>query len=977
VRIRAAQPLQSSVRFEAIETAAIWVDSVDVLVAPSSGSLLSLDPGAPGLESVRIDYTVSSTFTASPPYDEAQLLVRRNDGARTLLGTVPIPTPRSGTFLWSGELSTAGTRVTPGEYTVEVEVLQAGRSLGTSARHAVSAYRIQLALKPLCIDDATNATTGIFVPRTPPLPLPLDRLKFLTAPVTVEAKSIVGTATKVVLELDSGDPGSIGVFNARTGAVESLPKTWLGADFDAAQRLEVKLLAQGVASGTTVLRVRYEANGTTIGERKLKLRVNDMPGIAGVPVVADPKFLYGRVFNQGDTIRAAIDPLIFVDRAGRKATAHVVRHKTPAQWAMDNTIVPLASKEVTITAGNISVADLGNALAANDLELPDDKGYDIVYDFGTCPADPAAYAGDLRLDPGDIVDSILPDRPSVTVLPNLLAAGKYGVGSADFGTGASPATTKVPKGFDMLDVPVDFDFRLRGQLHFPDPMPAGKLPLVVIAHGNHAPLQFPMMPRTSPNLTSNENYLGYEYLQRHLASHGYITASIDLDQMYGDPPLPIINGSGIQLRAYVLLRNIEELLKNASIAGGKLVGAIDPQRVYLVGHSRGGEAVVVAQEMYASNTDNPAAPSPRPIGSASFDAGIGIKGIVSVSPVSVHAVALPSAMPYLLLYGSADGDVNGFTPGVQPFVHYDRARGAASLVYALGANHNYFNDSWAYSDANQDVTCTAIDMCTIVAKPVLPGTNLNPFSRAQQRDLLRAYTLAFLDRHDKTGFLPYEAYLNNPPELLRPLGIPAAVPLTAAWKALPGVARQVMDDYESNPNVLLASSGAAVAPTVANIAEAPLTSSTAATQRFYQATQGVVFDWASSAGYKFVPTAPIDFRGAALSFRIAQQPLAAQTILLNGPLTLGVRVSDGVNSSAVTLAAWGAAGSVYPSSAYVPGLTLTTKAAFETRVVPWWAFSANGSAVDLNHITEISFEFGGIATSPTGRIAIDDVEVLR
>ena len=58
------------------------------------------------------------------------------------------------------------------------------------------------------------------------------------------------------------------------------------------------------------------------------------------------------------------------------------------------------------------------------------------------------------------------------------------------------------------------------------------------------------------------------------------------------------------------------------------------------------------------------------------------------------------------------------------------------------------------------------------------------------------------------------------------------------------------------------------------------------------------------------------------------------------------------------------------------GVGETTKGMLETRAIPWWAFTANGSAIDLSKITSITFEFGIPGTSAQGRVAIDDVEIL-
>jgi hypothetical protein len=103
---------------------------------------------------------------------------------------------------------------------------------------------------------------------------------------------------------------------------------------------------------------------------------------------------------------------------------------------------------------------------------------------------------------------------------------------------------------------------------------------------------------------------------------------------------PIIDGSGIKLRAWLVLKNIERILTDRGIADGDLVNKIDKSRIYLIGHSRGGEAVIVARHILKTGMDKPTGGT---LSGFSAERTQGIKGIVSLSPVTA-AITLDGAL---------------------------------------------------------------------------------------------------------------------------------------------------------------------------------------------------------------------------------------------------------------------------------------------------------------------------------------------
>jgi hypothetical protein len=838
---------------------------------------------------------------------------------------------------------------------------------------------LQFKLRALCADPTIAENIGLFLQRNPTAITPgsFAGLKFSMHPFNVIAQPGLSMTTEVILEYESGS-SAIAALHDATGALVPLPKTWTLADFDPiTKELDKPFFLNGAGYGEAVLKLRYLFDGSEVATRRLKVRVSDLPGLAGKTTAVYPFFLYQRVANEGQPISVAIDPGRFAERANQAAAIYVVPHRARADWATNNSLAGAVIAPISVVIISTTVSSNTTILTPG----PVAGDYDIVYDFGNCPDNAGGFITDGTLDPGDIIDTIVTDQPSIAVLPPLLDPGPQAPLSAEYGTGPSPVTTTVVGGYDGLVA--TFDFRLRGKVVYPDPLPPGKLPLVVIAHGNHMPLHLGGSSMTVPaSITTDENYRGHTYLQEHLATYGYVSLSVDLDEMYGDPAAgyPAIAGFGIALRGNVIARNIDLFLNTVSstIAGGALAGKIDEESIYLVGHSRGGEAVLLAQALLAGT-------HPRPSATPAFSTpASALKGIISISPVSAMTVNPPSDMPYLLLYGSADGDVNGAShESVWPFKHFDRSTGPSHVIYAIGANHNYFNESWPASDASQWIDTSVLP--PVINSLVMPvGVDL--LSRSEQQDLAKAYILAFLRAYHENQ-ASYLEYFTSVPSLLRPAGIASTIPLS--HQARPPT-RTIVDHYESNISTTLASSGAVVMPTVTNLSEAALhdidvLSEAEVSNRFFQETRGALFDWVTASRYRFLLTSPEDLRESSIAIRFAQQPqYIGASLQPSTPIDLRVTIEDGSgNQSSVQISAWAPLRAIYQSNLHDSGppggeppvIGETTKAVFETRIIPWWAFVADGRIVDLAAITKITIDVGGAGLTTSARIGVDDVEI--
>lgn len=260
---------------------------------------------------------------------------------------------------------------------------------------------------------------------------------------------------------------------------------------------------------------------------------------------------------------------------------------------------------------------------------------------------------------------------------------------------------------------------LRGALWMPVTRRGGeRFPLLLFLHGNHntcreikkaadgtrgeeSPLNY--------NGTCRDTYeevpshLGYEYLAKNMASHGYVVVSINANRGINGWDLDI--GSDLQLieaRGRLVLKHLAWLKKWDSGArsskedfGLDLAGRIDFSHVGLMGHSRGGEAVRAAVSLYQAKDPKSYV---NELDDVKFD------GVFELAPVDLYG-SKPHDAPnvnWTVVIGSCDGDVVDFD-GTGTF-RRRRVRegldGFSSIFILPGANHNFFNTEWTYSESD-------------------------------------------------------------------------------------------------------------------------------------------------------------------------------------------------------------------------------------------------------------------------------------
>jgi hypothetical protein len=193
----------------------------------------------------------------------------------------------------------------------------------------------------------------------------------------------------------------------------------------------------------------------------------------------------------------------------------------------------------------------------------------------------------------------------------------------------------------------------------------GRVSIVFMAHGNHDP--------------ADPSYRGYTYFQAQLARMGIIAVSIDCNDL---------NGAGggvgnIEDRADLVIDNIAYFHGLDADVNSIFFQRIDFGRVGLMGHSRGGDAVVMVPSVIAL-------------------AGVSIRSVVALAPTNFRywfglPTIAPSGFAFMTILPAGDGDVVE-NNGAQ---FYDLARPAPykSQVYAHYTNHNFFNREWLADDS--------------------------------------------------------------------------------------------------------------------------------------------------------------------------------------------------------------------------------------------------------------------------------------
>jgi hypothetical protein len=219
---------------------------------------------------------------------------------------------------------------------------------------------------------------------------------------------------------------------------------------------------------------------------------------------------------------------------------------------------------------------------------------------------------------------------------------------------------------------------------------SGKLPIVLINHGNHQNWQMTIAGGAITAVTPKNSFDGYAYLQDALAQNGIVSVSVDHN-------FACFTGGLIETRADTIIAALTELSAEEASAASRYHGRLDFTKIGLMGHSRGGDAVVRAAKKIVAD----------PALSAQFK----VQTVCSLAPTDFTGGDVPANRMfldtadvnfYLVVYGALDGDVfgNGANSAAGTgFRHYDRARPQKAMVFLDNCCHNAFNTVW-FADGN-------------------------------------------------------------------------------------------------------------------------------------------------------------------------------------------------------------------------------------------------------------------------------------
>jgi hypothetical protein len=665
--------------------------------------------------------------------------------------------------------------------------------------------------------------------------------------------------------------------------------------------------------------------------------VNKIP-ISGRALSGTPYFRYGDTFAIGENVWAALDPgIVDPGNISKMCALYVIPSKDTVGW-MNNSLNHLA-----VLGGNANTIkrkvqsgciNANKTLVWPNATLPGE--YDIIADFGNNTPDASLFVPDDAYNtPLDIIDGYFVAGFRVVRDPGTMQdftfAGNWNYDETVVSSMGLPGTVTVQDeagGFASgTPTLVNRQVRMKAHVFFPADMAGvtnpsqisisqANYPLVVIIHGN------------------GHDYTTYDFLLAHFARNGFIAASIDVRFFNGSADVHDMHGLG---RAQALFPHIA-ILKAA-------FGAKVQNKIGIMGHSRGGEAVVKAARLNQQQV-----------------LGHNIDAVISLAPTDQYGTEVLGgawAKPYFVLYGSRDGDITGgiWTPGYTVpqtgFALYDRANGSKkSMCFVYRASHNGFITD------DHDVVWDG----DVVA-------NMEPVTT--QQAFVKAYMNAF-----------YRWHLKNEPQwegMFAGEWTPPSISATGArfYTQHQDTTSKVVDNFEGPVNWQASTIGGTVShggTLPANPDEGKMSAAVLAglDPKAPHDTQGlkVIWDNAGDTLIFSIPAAQKNVTGySVLSFRVTQKVDSASNTS-NQAQDFRVALKDGSNNErAVRVSPF----YEIPFPDHRPNHA-HSKSAMRTVRIPLKSYEivcAGMVQVNLSDLTTLTFLF---SERLTGEIEIDDVE---
>lgn len=458
------------------------------------------------------------------------------------------------------------------------------------------------------------------------------------------------------------------------------------------------------------------------------------------------------------------------------------------------------------------------------------------------------------------------------------------------------------------------------------------LPLLMISHG------------------WTYNYTYYDHLGAYLASYGYIVVSHRNAVGFGDE-------AGTNTAALSLIANVTHLLENQdTLIGGVLNGKIDHHHMGWMGHSTGGESPVRAYTRLHNGESQ----------SNAFD-WTNVQYISSICPVAWYSDTFvdPMEVNYHQFLGGADTDASGdpVDTYTQPLSIYERGQGNKSVIYFHGAGHAVFHNHPA-------------------SNPLASGPDL--ITRTQLHPFLQAYTLALSELYCRQNPAGKEFFTRSFADY-HPMNTSDSVVISNEYREGQATHKQVLDDFQTQSSLGLASSGAAVTSDLVNAEEVLMRDMDTSfaylpnqpgngmsRSRYTDDPHCLVMEWDSSRAIRYaIPDSLKDFSGYEfLSLRACQRTHHPLNVALDSSVTFVVRlVDEDGDSASISVADYGPIVRTYQRDGGWQNEFCTVRMRLR-------GFLVNGTMVDLDRIASLVLDFGGAACSAMGALGIDDIELV-